>query len=397
MDYINRLLEERNRANQAAREIVDRALSENRSLTGEEREAIARADADFDAKQDMIDELRKIEAREADIAQALADAAEVRKAPAVVEKRESDADILRSLATGDRRSYTFEKRALNTSDDSQIVPQDFYGRIMEQLLYVGPMLDGQYVTRIDTAGGNDIRVPTESTRVVGTAVAEGATFAASEGTFSELTLRAHKYGTLIVVSRELLSEEGVDLVGFLGRSLGVALGTAVNSALTLGTGTVQPKGISAAAGSGITGGTGVSGVPTFDNLIDLMSAVDTAYAARPTAAWMMSRATLGKVRKLQDTAGAYLWSPASSVGQPDRILGFSVLENPYVAATATAAKSVLFGDMSQFMVRVAGGIEIARSDEAYFTSDSVAWRATIKVDSDLAQSGGVKYFAGGTA
>jgi HK97 family phage major capsid protein len=398
VDHISALLEERNRANKAARDIVDAALAEKRSLTAEDHEAIARADADFDAKDALIAELRKIEQRDQANAAALAAAPEARVAAQMTEKRESDNDILRSMVNGERRSYNFERRILNTSDDNELVPTEFLARVQELMLYTGPMLNEQYFTRINTSNGRDIRVPVEATRMTGTATAESAVFAESEGTFNELTLRAWKYGTLVRVSRELLDDSAIDLVSFLGKQIGTALGTAVNSALTLGTGGVQPQGIAAAAGSGVTGGTGVSGVPTFDNLIDLVHSVDTAYASRPSVGFLMRRATLGAVRKLKEsTSGAYLYSPAASAGTPDTILGYPVLENPYVAATGTGAKSVLFGDLSSYHVRVQGGIEISRSDEVYFTSDEVGFRARILIDGALGQSAAVQYFAGGTS
>jgi HK97 family phage major capsid protein len=396
VDPISALLEERNRANKAARDIVDAALAEGRSLSAEDREFIAKADADFDAKSAMIDELRKIEARDAANAVALASAPEARVAAPVAEERTlTDAEIVRQIAFGERRSHEF--RAIATSTSNAPVPETFYGVIQQNLLYTGPMLDGRYFTVLNTESGENITVPVESTRPTGTATAEAATIGTSDPTFSELTLRAWKFTALVVASRELIQDSGIDLVPFLGRQLGVALGTATNSSLTLGTGTVQPQGIAAAAGSGVTGGTGVSGVPTFDNLIDLVHSVDTAYASKPQVAFLMRRATLGAVRKLKDTAGNYLWMPASSQGTPDTILGYPVLENPYVAATGTNAKSVLFGDLSSFHVRTVGGIQIERSDEAYFSSDQVAFKARIRVDGALGQSGAVRYFLGGTA
>jgi HK97 family phage major capsid protein len=165
------------------------------------------------------------------------------------------------------------------------------------------MLDGSVVNLLNTNSGNDIKVPVESTRMAGTAVAEGATFEVSDPTFANLTLRSHKIGTLVVASRELVEDSGIDLQAFLGAQIGIALGTAANSLLTIGTGTVQPKGISAAAGSGVTGGTGVTGAFTADNLISLMHSVDSLYAAQPGAGWMMSRATMGSVRQLKGAEG----------------------------------------------------------------------------------------------
>lgn len=393
MQYLKQQIEARQQAWHAAKTLLDAAAAENRDLTGEEEQSYQRMMADIDERSQKIADLQAAEARAAAIDAAVASAPEVR-AEIRVSAPETDSDIIRQLAMGERRSFTFERRALNTSDDSAIVPQSFYDVIQENLLYTGPFPDSNLFTVLNTASGEDIKVPVEATRPVGSAVAEGATIGTSEGTFSNVTLRAHKYGTLVLVSRELIEDSGIDLVPFLGRQLGVALGTAINSALTLGTGTVEPAGISTSAGSGVTGGTAVSGAFTADNLIDLAHSIDTAYAMRPNVAWMMSRGTLGAVRKLKDNQGAYLYSPAATVGSPDTLLGYRIAENPYVASVATSAKSVLFGDMSSYHVRQVGGIEVVRSDEAYFTSDQVAFRALIRIDGALGQSGAVKYFQG---
>jgi HK97 family phage major capsid protein len=81
------------------------------------------------------------------------------------------------------------------------------------------------------------------------------------------------------------------------------------------------------------------------------------------------------------------------------LLGYKVVENPYIPAVAVNAKSVLFGDLSAYLTRSVGGIEIVRSDEAFFLSDQIAWRASIRLDGDLGGGGvdAVKVFRGGTA
>jgi HK97 family phage major capsid protein len=81
------------------------------------------------------------------------------------------------------------------------------------------------------------------------------------------------------------------------------------------------------------------------------------------------------------------------------LLGYAVRENPFVPAVGTNAKSVLFGDLGAYITRVVGGIEIVRSDEAFFLSDQIAYRATIRLDGDLGGGGvdAVKVFRGGTA
>ena len=109
------------------------------------------------------------------------------------------------------------------------------------------------------------------------------------------------------------------------------------------------------------------------------------------AIWMMRRATMGSVRKLTD-AGGYIYQPAATVGVPDNLLGFPIVENPDVAAIGSANKSVGFGWAGSYHTRVVGGLEIARSDDAYFNTDEIGFRATIRVWGDLGQSGAFKYF-----
>ena len=398
MSYLQRLVDAQNKDLYAARSYIERAETENREMSVEERTAWDALNVEMDTREAHINEVRSSEQRNSEIIAAVATAPEVAVEARAVRNTESDAEILRRLAMGEMRSVTFERRALNTSDDSQVVPQSFYDVIQENLLYVGPMLDSGLFTVVNTAGGEDIKVPVEATRPSGTAVAEGATYAESDPTFTNVTLRSHKYGTLVVVSQEIIDDSGIDLVGFLGRQLGVAIGTAVNSALTLGTGTVVPQGIVPATALGKTGGTAsVVGSFTADDLIDLAYSIDTAYAMRPQVAFMMNRATLGAVRKLKDGQGAYLYTPAATVGDPNTLLGYRIVENPYVPAIGSAAKSVLFGDMSSFHVRQVGGITVTRSDEAYFTSDQIAFKASIRLDGALGQSAAVKHFKGGTA
>lgn len=394
MSYLQRLVDAQNRDLHSARSFVERAESEKREMSVEERTAWDAINAEMDKRQAHISEVRADDARTADIEASVAFAPEVRVS--VPERRESDADIVRKLVAGDIRSYNFERRDLNTVDDSAVVPQSFYDIIQESLVTVGPMLDGSIVTLLNTASGEDIKVPVESTRPLATAIAEGTSITELDPTFSNITLKSQKVAVLTKISRELMQDSGIDIMGYLGRTLGTSVGIRVNNLLTVGTGTTVPNGIVTAAGSGVVGGTAVSGAFTADNLIDLAHSVDGAYV-RLGGAFMMRRASIGAVRKLKDTAGNYLFAPAATVGSPDTLLGFPIVENPDVPAIATGAKSVLFGYHGSYHVRQVGGIEVARSDDAYFASDEIGVRLTIRVWGDLGQSAAVKYFIGNAA
>ena len=392
--YIDRQVELRGRAWEEAKSLLDHAASEARDLSGEEQAQYDRIVGDIERYDESIKRFRSDAEREQRAAEARI---EVPTAPVAEARVETDNDILRKLLTGEMRGHVFETRntatPMSTSADAELVPEGFYDQIQEILRFTGPAFQPGLYTVLNTASGNDIKVPRQTAFSAATATAEGAQFAVSNPTGESFTLKSLKVGVLLKTSREIIEDSGIPLVPYLARQAGEAVGYKVNDLLAVGTGTVEPNGIFVAAGSGVTGGT-ASGAFTADNLIDLLHSVDSAVAARPATALQMSRATLGAVRKLKDGDGRYLFEYGAA-GEP-RILGERIVENPFAPAVAASAKSVIYGDMSSYHVRQVGGIEVARSDDFAFDTDEVVWRVSMRVWGDLGQSANVKYFAGGS-
>jgi HK97 family phage major capsid protein len=392
-DYINRQHELRQAAWHEAKHLLDTAGAEKRDLTAEEQEKYDRISADLDTRGAIIEQLKADEERAARLDAA---AAELRtdEAPA---GDDTDAETIRAMARGEVRSFNFEKRDVLTSSTGAPVPTSFYDQVILKARLVGPMLD--VPTQLNTTSGETIQVPSLSAySSSSTVTAQGANFSESDPTLNSfVNLGAFKFGFLIQVSREMIEDSGVDLLGFLADQVGNGLGYNVQNALTVGTGTVQPQGIVTAAGSGITGGTGVSGAFTADNLIDLYYSLDGAARLLPGVGWMMNGASIGAVRKLKDSAGQYIFSPAADGNQRDLLLGRPVYENPHVVSAATSAKSVIAGHMPSFFVRSVGGIRLDRSDDFAFNADLVTFRASMRVDGALPQSSHIKYFIGGAS
>ena len=368
------------------------------NLTLQIQAALDEAEARGGLDAETTEKVNRIEAdiRKADEAIAIAQRNEERKVEAAVaakgfalpvsEERSSSA-ILREIAAT-RGAHTFERRTLVPSDNT--VPKTFFDEGFDVARLVGPMLDvGQ---RINTASGEDITIPTLTAYSTATLKAAGSALAESEPTYSSITLGAYKYGLLIPVANELITDAGFDISSHLAEQAGNGLGFAVNSALTTGDGSDKPRGVVTAAGSGVTGGTGVTGGFTADNLIDLQYSLDGAARRLPGVAYMAAGATIGAMRKLKDDAGNYLYQV--NVGQPDSFAGYSVVENPAMGAIGTASKSVLFGHMPSFKVRVAGGIQVATSTDYAFNTDTTTFRVMMRVDGDLTHASHIKYFAG---
>jgi HK97 family phage major capsid protein len=363
------------------REVTDYADSEKRGLLGEEVSKINRIEDEIRSAEAAVQTAERAEAR----LNAAADAARDYKPS--VESR-SDADILRSIARGEVRGHEFEKRLLVPSDNT--VPKSFYDEVFSVARLVGPMLDVSQV--ISTSTGESLTIPTLTAYSTATIKGAGTAIAESDPVFSSITLGAYKYSFLVPVANELLNDAGFDISSLIAEQAGNAIGYAVNAALTTGTGTVQPTGVVTAAGSGVTGGTGVAGAFTADNLIDLAYSLDGAARRLPGVGYMANTQSVGAMRKLKDGAGNYLYQVG--VGQPDSFAGFPIFENPAMAATATSAKSVVFGHLPSYKVRMAGGLQIAQSSDYAFNTDVTTFRVLMRVDGNLTHAGHIKYFAG---
>jgi HK97 family phage major capsid protein len=418
MDHVNKLIEQRNRAWHNAKEILDRAVAEKRDATAEEREATERAFADIDAYDRLIktwqDDTRiqgESEAARSEYEQFvrpefLAAAAEPQVDPMDAFLRGQggralDIDLrpvarekraLRAGATG----REFRDLTLTAGAGGNTVPTSFVRALYDYLeVYSG--MRRTNATIVTTTSGEALDFPKVLAGGTAALVLEGSAIAEADPGFGKMTLNAYKYGQLLQITSELATDTGVDLVGFAARDFGRALGRVTDAAYVNGSGSSAPQGVMTAMGTGKTGGTGVVGVPTFNDLIDLVYSVNEEYRANG-AQWLMRDATAGTIRKITDSDGQYLWQPSQQLGQPDRLLNFEVVTDPNVAATGTGIVSIAFGDFSAFYIRDVGTIRIERSDDYAFANDLITWRALLRTDSDLIDlTGAIKGFRGGTA
>jgi HK97 family phage major capsid protein len=386
-EYIDRQVEIRNRAWNEAKSILDQATAEKRDLTAEETQTYERISKELDERAQTIAKLREDEARELRMDAATREIADQVRPVGGVQVSD-DAASLRSLFLGEKRSHSFERRDIIKSSTGAPVPTSFYDQVIMKARLIAPVL--QTSTVLNTAGGENLQIPSLSTYSVGTVTGEGSAIGESDPVFNSfITLSAYKYSFLVQVSQELLEDAGVDMLSFLGDQVGNALGYAVGSALTVGSGTDAPNGIVTASAVGGTAGTATAF--TADNLIDLLYSLDGAARNLPGVGWMMNGKSVGAVRKLKDVAGNYVFQPALSMDSPDMLLGKPIYENPSMVDVATGTKSVIVGHLPSYYVRTVGGLKLDRSDDFAFNAGLVTFRATFRVDGDLPQTSHIKH------
>lgn len=384
-EFIKGQTEERANAIMQVREILDRAESEARGLTVDDLGHVERLESRIADIDNGIAVARRQEERQADVALAAGSFV-----PAV--EGRDDSAILRSIAMGEMRGHEF-RAALTPTSGSGVVPYSFYDQVFTFLQNSNPLFTTS--TIINTAGGNTLQIPKVTAAGTYAVTAAGSAIAESNPTLSNLNLGAFKFGALVSLSNEIIADSGVNLLDLVARIGSREIAFDAGAKLTTGTGTVEPTGIVTAAGSGVTG-TAASGAPTYENLVDL--AYSVAGSNRSDYGFMVSTSALAAIRKIKDDAGNYIFTPSISVDGRDFLLGNVIHENasmPAVAATS-ASRSVVYGKLDDFIIRQAGGIQVATSTDYAFNQDVTTFRITWRGDSGLGADS-VNYFRGGTA
>ena len=359
---------------------IDEA-EERGGLDAEAREAINKLESDIAKADEAIDVFQRQEERKLEVAAAA-------KGFEVVEATKGDAETLRSLAMNPG-THTFEKRALTSSTDT--VPQSFFDQVMMAARATGPMLD---VTRVfNTESGEKVTYPVLTTYASAVQKGEGVALAEEDPTYSSIELDAYKIGGITLLSQELVTDAGFDILENVAEAAGNSLGFRANAFLTNGTGTVEPTGFINSASTGVTGGTSVGGAFTADDLIDLAYSLDSAARRLPGVAWMANASTVAAIRKLKDDAGNYIYTPSANA-EADSLLGYPIVENPHMPDIGTEEASVAFGHWPSFYTRMAGNLRLDTSVDYKFGNDQVAFRYLMRFDGALTVPSHIKLFVG---
>jgi len=389
-DFLKSQVEARNNLIEQARTVIESAEADKRGLTAEDQQKIDRIETEISQRDAAIDTAKKLAERE----ERAVDAARESFVPSNEVRNEGD--ILRAIANGEIRSHIFgaEKRALVPSDNT--VPKSFYDEVFSVARQAGPML--QVAQVINTASGEQLTIPTLTGYSTATIKSAGSAISDSEPTFSSIALSAFKYSFLVPVANELLTDAGFDISSLIAEQAGNAIGFGVNTGLTVGTGTVEPTGIFTTGASAVTGSSAVAGNPSYENLVDLLYALDGQARLLPGIGWLMNKTGLAAVRKVKDGDGRFIWSAGNiAQGQPDQLLGYPVYENPAVASVAANAFSIGVGHLPSLKVRLAGGIQVAQSSDYAFNEDVTTFRVTARTDSKLTHASHFVKFKGGAA
>jgi HK97 family phage major capsid protein len=137
--------------------------------------------------------------------------------------------------------------------------------------------------------------------------------------------------------------------------------------------------------------TGVSGdfydAAPADALVDLIYALPAQYRANAT--FVMNSRTAGRVRKLKDADGRFLWGDGLAAGEPVRLLGYPVLISEDMPDIADWSASIAFGDFQKgYTIAERPDLRVLR--DPFSAKPHVLFYATKRVGGDVTDFDAIK-------
>lgn len=184
----------------------------------------------------------------------------------------------------------------------------------------------------------------------------------------------HSIRALVVIPRDTLDDSAADIVGELSAAFGRSLEEARDDAYAVGTGVNMPQGFMTNAL--VLANKNAVAVTVANFSADVM--IKGIYALKKTyrrnAAVACTSVTEGIMATFKDSTGQPLWRMNSQDKAPNTFMGLPII-NPEAMDDADAAGfPVCIADFAAgYRIRERGSITITRLDEAFATSDQVAF------------------------
>ena len=378
---LNELRTERNRVWEQAKAFLDTHRTENGMLSAEDAAQYDRMEADVVNLGKEIERMERREQMDAELSRPVGSPLTTRPGAGNDQKTGRASDAYKAAMLNALRSnFRQVSNVLVEGTDSAggyLVPEEWDNRLIEKMEHEN-VLRG-LATVIQTSG--DRRINVTASLPTASWVEENGEIPTSDPSWTQVRLDSYKLVAATRVSEELLQDNAFNLESVLIDQFARALARGEEEAFITGDGNSKPTGILDPVHGGEIGITAAGDtILTADEIIDLVYSLRRPY--RPNAAFLCADSTLAAIRKLK-TDNGYLWQPALTAGEPDRLLGYPVYTSQFVPAIAAGQPVLAYGDYSFVNIADRGARSFATLTELYAMNGQVGFKATERVDSRL--------------
>lgn len=323
------------------------------------------------------------------------------------EVRTIDTEVRLALETGKEVDITnIEMRdmgmtspaASGNTSVSVLGKQTFASYILKKL----PELCRLYAAiRKEPLGGASHAIPVQKNKIGKFVnVKEFAEYAKQNADYDQIKLEAQKYGTLVVISEEALTDTGYSLEADVREQIEEGYAATIEGLIVHGDATVGVEGLESIsdADGAIKVTQAKAGAITIEEIEKIYKALPRKY--RKNAIWIFNDETAQTLAALKDGQGRpllYNSLNGEPFGDGSLLLGRPVIVTDEMAGTAstgaTGNKVIFFGDLQRaLVVGPRKSMTIKRSEEAGFLNDTVVLKANTRLDIKKAMCEAMAYY-----
>ena len=366
-----------------AEALVNAAENEKRELTEDEAAELAEIRDDIQRIKkylDIVDEIddarpTKTVEGEAKEAKDVIDGEDARacgdKQERAIEEAETKAfaDYIRGVVSGNVRAE------LAPANNGAIIPKTIAKKINELVYDVCPILDRS--EKFNVKGKLELPYyPADSSTQITVAFASEFTdLTSSTGNFTTIELDGYLAGALTKISKSLINNTDIDLVGFIVKRMAYDIARFIEkNLLGFGGGSVVGLG-------GATNATTVTGAITADDLVTFQGTIKDVFQDR--AIWIMSPATRDALRLLKDDVGRYLLNDDITSPFGKVLLGKPVYVSDNMPNIASGNKVIYYGDMTGLATKFTEEMHIEVLRELYAAQHAIGVVGWLEFDAKV--------------
>ena len=367
-----------------AETLVNTAENEKRELTEAEAAKLAEIRDDIQRIKkylDIVDEIddarptKTVEGEEKE-AKNVIDGEDARacgdKNERAIEEAETKAfaDYIRGVVSGNVRSGE-----LAPANNGAIIPKTIAKKINELVYDVCPILDRS--EKFNVKGKLELPYyPADaSTQITVAFASEFTDLTSSTGNFTTIELDGYLAGALTKISKSLINNTDIDLVGFIVKRMAYDIARFIEkNLLGFGGGSVVGLG-------GATNATTCTGAITADDLINFQGTIKDVFQDK--AIWIMSPKTRDALRLLKDDVGRYLLNDDITSPFGKVLLGKPVYVSDNMPEIASGNKVIYYGDMSGLATKFTEEMHIEVLRELYAAQHAIGVVGWLEFDAKV--------------
>lgn len=381
MDKITELREKRVKAWEAAKAFLDSHTDADGKMSAEDAAAYDKMEADMVELGKSIERFEKQAAMDKAMAQPVAKPImnQPAKDTAVKTGRASD-EYREAMLTALRSNFQQVSNVLMEGTDASggyLVPEEYDRRLIDVLTEENIMRG--LATKITTSGEHKINIA--ATKPAASWIEEGAAISFGDATFDQIMMDAYKLHIAIKITEELLYDNAFNLESYIIEQFGKAMANAEEDAFLNGDGKGKPTGLFHTTLGGQYNCTTATANISADDVINLIYTLKRPY--RRNASFITNDQTIAALRKLKDNNGAYIWQPALTAGEPDRIFGYAIHTSQFAPVAASGKPVMSFGDYSYYNIGDRGPRSLQQLRELFAGNGMVGYLMKERVDGRL--------------